>query len=338
MHKEKNTIKKDLYVVSALPVEAHDDSLAKEQAAKLALAKKAAKKAKPSSENAAPLRKRNKSYLIDEMQEIKKNIGLTTRSLTNFMRIYEYENMEQTLAICDKHGVEFVEISQPSFSAYTDGWVANEAHNKAFHERLLRLSEHIRSKYITSATDLDKSFYKADTAPQIDMRTKMRGWFDAMNIPMDNPRISPWRLFAEFIAPYYERPIKSKHSGIFKIVGQNEHHIEYIIDEGSRKKPQVFNNLCPTDPLFVVDGQRVFVDQILQRTLHLTFNRKKNRVEPMSTHTTFFRWHKDNRPPAEITDIQDVELAIERFLKNTKAADRIAIVEQRGGAPVKTKR
>lgn len=281
-----------------------------------------------STEKTKPPRTKKDSPMIDEMQLIKQNIGLTARQFTNEMRLYEEQNREQTLEICAKHGVEYTELTQNTFSAYVEGWVRNDANIAAFLDRMrvagtFFYEEAKKGKMVNNLDLLDKKTLG------FTMRPKMDEWFKKLGIPADNKRISPFRALSKLIAPHYKRLITAKEAGVFRIVKVGPRLIEYVILHPKTKGVKtmksndlieaaqvVYKDLWTDEDLLVRDGELVKKHQGLQYGVWLTKNVKTGEMEILKDHVTYWRWYDEDRTPPSVVMINDIEAAIEAFLKS----------------------
>ena len=253
--------------------------------------------------------------LVKMLRAIKDSTGLTARQFQVAMLDYETKNAARVLAICEEEGVQFTPVTHKNINAYLDGWVNQKSYNKAFLRR---------------ATEFFETYTASRKIVNVDMRDIMEGWYTKVGINYRDSSVSPTRALAAIIAPYYLRPVLAKASGTFKllpIVASDPHFQPYSIEVNPKaanglttkskieSKTIMLDDLSPSQPLLVKDGDEVEFGQILQHAVLMVRNSKTGEVSPSKDHVTLFRWYSQNKRPRSSMQIEAIDAAIDQYLK-----------------------
>lgn len=232
--------------------------------------------------------------LTRRMREIKDSLRLTTLQISNQLNEYEREfhsnDVQDTI---DEDGNSpYLPMKPVALSLYLQGWVLQESYLAANCERLERFYAYKTSQPGCLTTD-------------IKICTLMEEWFKALHIDPQSKTISPYRLLAKKIAPFYKRPVRIQVAGVFKLGAPKGGLQSYSILDDQGVEHDFFLN--PNFAVLIKNDQLVSIRDVVQYAV-LT---QGSSSEPIIDHTAFFRWYKSNKMPRSIKTVELVQEAVE---------------------------
>jgi len=265
-----------------------------------------------------PVRKSNKSKIVERMISLKNASALTARQFATFMSDFELANMRQVKEICAASNVPFTPVTHVHLSAYLGGYVSGNDYNTAFYRRMQLFYADYTANREASALG------SKDNEP---IGTVMNRWFKALGIdPMDSS-VSPYRALATAIAPHYKRQVIAKESGKFKVISSGSDFIKYSITTPERlgvkgalkgvlipEQVHVYEDLSAHEPLLVTHKDMVTKGEPLQYAV-LMVRDKEGKLSPSVDHTMFYRWYKGLTAPTTRDQVKRIEEAVAKARK-----------------------
>ncbi len=232
--------------------------------------------------------------LTRRMREIKDSLRLTTLQISNQVNEYEREFHRNDLqdTIDEDGNSPYLPMKPVPLSLYLQGWVLQESYLVAICKRLERFYAYKKSQPNCLTAD-------------IQIRTLMDEWFQALHIDPKSKTVSPYRLLAKKLAPFYKRPVRIQVAGVFKLGATQGGLQSFSVLDDQGVEHEYFLN--PTFTVLIKNGQRVNIRDVVQYAV-LT---QGSSSEPIIDHTAFFRWYKSNKMPKSIKTVELVQEAVE---------------------------
>jgi len=244
------------------------------------------------------------------IRSIKEKLHLTTGQLVSELNAYERDHQSSNFRRRIEGQPAWRKISPVLMSSYLQGWVMQEEYMALMLKRLQNL---FRFKKEQGAL-----------APTADIRTIMDSWYKTLKIDGTDEAVSPTRLLARLVAPFYHRPVLAGVSGKFHQGSKSAGVLQCAIVTAQDEVHEF--TLDAKEPLEVKHLESIKAGQVLQYAVRMQAQKVAGQTalthDPCINHTTFYRWYSKNKMPRSVKTIELVQAAVDMVAAQMKATKK----------------